>query len=75
MRSIRYEPNDDIAHATPIRVGSPVEQANIMDGGDQDFYQFESGAAGDMTVDDPERSTTLAPEARVLDSSRSDITG
>jgi len=71
----RYEPNDDIAHATPIRVGSPVEQANIMDGGDQDFYQFESGAAGDMTVTIQNDSTTLAPEARVLDSSRSDITG
>ncbi len=70
----RYEPNDDIAHAAPIGVGSPV-QANIMDGGDADFYRFESGAAGDMTVTIENASTTLDPEARILDASRSDVTG
>jgi hypothetical protein len=70
----QYEPNDDIAHAAPIRVGSPV-QANIMDGGDNDFYRFETSAAGDMTVKIENTSTTLAPSARVLDASRSDITG
>lgn len=69
-----YEPDDDIAHAAPIQAGSPVK-ANIMDGGDADFYKFESGAAGDMTVTIENTSTTLAPAVRVLDESRSDITG
>ncbi len=70
----QYEPNDDIASAAPISVGSPVK-ANIMDAGDQDFYRFESGAAGDMTVTLDNTSTTLAPGARVYDATRSDITG
>jgi hypothetical protein len=70
----QYEPNDDIASAAPISVGSPVK-ANIMDEGDQDFYRFEAGAAGDMTVTLENTSTTLAPGARVYDATRSDITG
>jgi hypothetical protein len=70
----KYEPNDDIAHASPIRTGSPV-RANIMDGGDLDFYRFESSAVGDMTVNIENTSTTLAPSARVFNESRSDITG
>jgi hypothetical protein len=70
----QYEPNDDIAHATPIQVGSPVH-ANIMDGDDQDYYRFESGAAGDLTVTVENTSTTLEPSVRVLDGARSDITG
>jgi tetratricopeptide (TPR) repeat protein len=70
----QYEPNDDIAHATPIRMGSPVE-ANIMDGGDADFYRFESGSGGDITVTLENTSTTLEPAVRVLDASRSAVTG
>ena len=69
----RYEPNDDIAHASSIRMGSPI-QANIMDGGDADYYQFQSGA-GDVTVTIQNNSTTLQPEAHAFDASRADITG
>ena len=70
----RYEPNDDIAHAVPIRTGSPIE-ANIMDGGDEDFYRFESGTGGDMTATLENTSTTLQPEVHVLDANRSEVTG
>jgi hypothetical protein len=70
----RWEPNDDVEHAAPIKVGSPVE-ANIMDGRDLDYYTFQSGAAGEMTVTIQNTSTTLAPSVHVRNASRSDITG
>jgi hypothetical protein len=70
----RYEPNDTIAEATPISVGSPVE-ANIMDGGDLDCYTFQSQAGGPMTVVVENTSTTLAPLLRVRNADKSDITG
>jgi hypothetical protein len=69
----RYEPNDDIASAKEISTGKTVD-AEIMDPGDLDFFQFKSpGNAGNMTVSLKNRSTTLAPEIHVYDSQKSEL--
>ena len=71
----RYEPNDDILHASPIDFGKPIE-ANIMDAKDVDYYQFRSpGRAGNVEISIANRSTTLEPWLKVFNADKSDISG
>ena len=71
----RYEPNDDIFHASPADLGKPVD-AGIMDGDDVDYYQFRSAArGGNVEVSIANRSTTLEPAIRVFNADRTDISG
>jgi tetratricopeptide (TPR) repeat protein len=70
----RYEPNDDIQHASPISLATI--EANIMDGGDEDYYEFTAPSrAGNIDVVLANRSTTLKPTLRVFNADRTNISG
>jgi tetratricopeptide (TPR) repeat protein len=69
-----YEPNDDIRHAASIALGKTIE-ANIMDPGDADYYQFRTSKGGNVLVSVVNRSTTLKPQIDVFDSDRSSVGG
>jgi hypothetical protein len=59
-----YEPNDDILSASLIKIEQTIE-ANIMDSGDVDYYQFKTDNNAKLTVFLENRSTTLAPTITV----------
>ncbi len=65
----RFEPNDDIPHAARIEVGQPVA-ANIMDGGDEDFYVFEATEGGNVAVELENGSESLIPSLTFYDQDR-----
>jgi hypothetical protein len=70
----KFEPNDDIPSAKPLALGSVID-ANIMDPGDTDYFQVQSGGApGNLTVSLKNTSTTLAPGINVYDSQKSYLT-
>jgi len=69
-----YEPNDDIRHAAAIGLGKTVD-ANIMDAGDTDFYQFKTSKGGNVLVSVTNRSTTLVPDIAVFDADKSRVGG
>jgi len=69
-----YEPNDDIRNPALIRLGKTME-ANIMDPGDTDFYEFKTSKGGNVLVSVANRSTTLIPGIRVFNSDRSKVGG
>lgn len=71
----RYEPNDDILHASTVDLGKPIE-ANIMDAQDVDYYRFTSPSrAGNIEVAIQNRSTTLEPWLQVFNSDKTNISG
>jgi hypothetical protein len=65
----RYEPNDNITSAKRITIGEEIP-ASIMDGGDLDFFSFQSPRRGPVTVEIRNRSNTLIPALTVYDSDR-----
>jgi len=67
-----YEPNDDIRHSASISLGRTIE-ANIMDSGDTDFYQFKTSRGGNVLVSVANRSLTLLPGVSVYDADRENI--
>jgi tetratricopeptide (TPR) repeat protein len=69
-----YEPNDDIHHAAPIRLGNTID-ANIMDPDDTDYYEFKTSKRGNVVVSVVNRSTTLIPGIEAFDSDFSSVGG
>lgn len=67
-----HEPNDTVFQATPLQLGKTAE-ANIMDGGDNDFYSFLPPASGSVTIDVSNRSTTLSLGLTMLGSDKSTL--
>lgn len=59
-----HEPNDDIAAATPLRMGTAME-ANIMDERDTDYYVFVNDRAGQVSIELQNLSSTLIPTVGV----------
>jgi tetratricopeptide (TPR) repeat protein len=55
-----YEPNDDIYHASKIKMGERIE-AGIMDEIDTDYYSFVSPRTGTVNVSIQNLSQTLIP--------------
>jgi tetratricopeptide (TPR) repeat protein len=68
----RFEPNDDIASAKPIALGSTLD-ANIMDSGDNDYYVVKSGSAPSLTVTLKNTSTTLMPSVFAYDPQKNQL--
>ncbi len=66
----QYEPNDDGFTATPIAFGQTVD-ANIMDGGDVDWYRISGIKVKSVTVRLENGSTTLQPSVRVHNADKS----
>lgn len=67
------EPNDDILHAAPIKIGETVA-ANIMDPHDADVFSFEVGDGEHaLTAALANRSTSLHPRITVLDAAKTEI--
>jgi hypothetical protein len=56
----KFEPNDDIYHASRIEVGANI-MAGIMDPNDTDYYSFVSPRTGTVSISVDNRSTTLIP--------------
>lgn len=56
----KYEPNDGLERARRVSVGEEVA-AGIMDGGDSDFFSFQSPRRGTVTINIQNRSNTLIP--------------
>lgn len=67
----RFEPNDDVMKAREIPTGRGVE-ANIMDSGDEDYYQFKV-SPGPVRASVTNRSATLALEVYLYDHNRSQV--
>ena len=68
-----FEPNDDILHATSINMDDEVN-AGVMDGGDGDYYKFETGS-GDakLVVKVANTSTTLHPQITMFDANKRNL--
>jgi hypothetical protein len=56
----KYEPNDDLLTAKRISVGEEIS-ASVMDGGDSDFFSFQSPRRGAVAIEIHNRSNTLIP--------------
>jgi hypothetical protein len=67
----RFEPNEDVTKAREISMGRGVE-ANIMDPGDEDYYQFKV-SAGPVRASVTNRSATLGLEVYLYDHNRSQV--
>jgi tetratricopeptide (TPR) repeat protein len=68
-----YEPNDNIREPAAIDLAKEIS-ANIMDGGDTDFYRFKTGSSGGTLKGHLEnRSTTLKPGAFAYDGNKSSL--
>jgi tetratricopeptide (TPR) repeat protein len=71
----RYEPNDDILHASEMAVDRPVD-ASVLGRADADYYRFTSPSrAGNIEVSIANRSTTLEPWLNVFGPDKADISG
>lgn len=68
----RFEPNDDILKPTAIGLNQDV-QAGIMDEPDVDVFKFPV-AAGPVRAVLTNRSATLAPDVRLFDSDKHEVT-
>ena len=60
-----YEPNDDMASAKHIEVGTRI-QANIMDADDNDFYSFVSPRTGTVTIEVQAQGKLLSPAMTIF---------
>jgi hypothetical protein len=67
-----YEPNDNAATATAIKLGQTVS-ANILDGKDLDWYRLGNVAQKEIAVRLENMSATLLPDIRVYNQSKSEI--
>ena len=67
-----YEPNDDAATATAIKIGQTVS-ANILDGKDRDWYRVGNVAQKVIAVRLENLSDTLAPDIRVYNQNKAEI--
>lgn len=68
-----FEPNDSIFDAKAMTPAKPI-RAGVMDGGDIDFFRFETGEkAGPVTVNLANKSTTLRPYIKVFDAAKNEI--
>lgn len=68
----RYEPNDDIASAKRISLAEAVS-ASIMDGGDSDFFSFQSPHRGLVVIEIQNQSNTLIPALTVYNGDRRNL--
>lgn len=68
-----HEPNEDILNPRKISAGQPIEAA-IMDGGDADFFQIDTGDGEVMlNVQLANRSTTLRPQLALYNADKAHI--
>ena len=67
----RFEPNEDVATATRVSLGKPIE-ADVMDVSDNDFFQVTSQSAN-LSVTITNSSSTLAPALTIFDGQKSQI--
>jgi tetratricopeptide (TPR) repeat protein len=63
----KYEPNDDLQRARRVSIGEEIA-AGIMDGGDSDFFSFQSPRRGTVIIDVQNRSNTLIPALSMYNS-------
>lgn len=68
----QFEPNDNILSPTAIDIGLSVE-ANIMDGGDSDYYSFMANQAGVARVNIENKSTSLRPHIDIFNQQKAHI--
>lgn len=68
----KYEPNDDLRSAKKIPLAENVA-ANIMDGGDSDFFSFQSPRRGAVTIEIQNRSDTLIPALTMYNGERRNL--
>lgn len=66
------EPNDDILSASSAKVGQDIV-ANIMDYKDSDWLHFSGAPQKPLTVTLENLSTTLTPEVKIYNSSKSKV--
>lgn len=65
-----HEPNQTLLEATSLSTDDQVD-ANIMDGSDYDFYQFESQQSGTIVIQFDNLSSTLAPQLDLYNANKS----
>lgn len=68
----QFEPNDSILNPSAMEIGSSLE-ANIMDGGDKDFYSFTANQAVNLVVNIENRSTSLRPHIDIFNQQKTHI--
>jgi len=68
----KYEPNDDIMSSRRVAIGEELS-ANIMDGGDSDFFTIQSPRRGPLTIDIRNRSNTLIPALTMYDANHRNL--
>lgn len=69
----KFEPNDSLLAATPVKLGQTVA-ANIMDDKDTDTVRVSGITQNKVTVNLENQSTTLKPDIKVFNASKSQLT-
>jgi hypothetical protein len=67
-----FEPNDDAASATPIRVGQTIS-ANILDKKDVDWYRLRDVRQEQIAVRLENMSSTLQPSIHIYDQNKAEL--
>lgn len=67
-----HEPNQTLLQAKAVSTDDIVE-ANLMDGHDYDFYQFESQQTGRIEIQFDNRSSTIAPHLQLFNANKSSL--
>lgn len=67
-----FEPNDDILGAKEISANSAIE-AQIMDGGDADFYVAAGDAEREVTITLTNKSATLHPRLHIYNARKGQV--